>query len=324
MKPKSINSLMADLRAEKGLNIKGSAQKRKLRYMGYFHGYKGYRFFSAPANLLPFTEFNDLQAVYDFDANMKSLFYGKLMFIETAIKNFSLEYILTLCNDPSFNTVYKTLCTDYKSHAVGTGKYKTAMEHRLNMRNHVYELTSKNYKKSIVSHFYDKDKPVPIWAIFELMTLGEFAEFVSCLDVTTRKNIEKSIGLRSGIDTEGKLLETILYTIKDLRNAVAHNGTIFDTRFKTSNINNRLTRYITQETKVADVTFDTIVDYLILISMLMKQIQCGKTEMLSFVRQFEELCDVFRRGVPFSIFSTVIHTDSKSKIAALKVFIKTD
>ena len=39
-KPKSINALMAYMRDEKGLSISGSSDKKKLRYMGYFHGYK--------------------------------------------------------------------------------------------------------------------------------------------------------------------------------------------------------------------------------------------------------------------------------------------
>ena len=50
-KPKSINALMAYMRDEKGLSISGSSDKKKLRYMGYFHGYKGYRFHNNPANM---------------------------------------------------------------------------------------------------------------------------------------------------------------------------------------------------------------------------------------------------------------------------------
>ena len=41
---KSINSLMAHLRDEKLIDIRGSLHKRKLRNLGYYHGYKGYRF----------------------------------------------------------------------------------------------------------------------------------------------------------------------------------------------------------------------------------------------------------------------------------------
>lgn len=41
--PMSINSLMKYIRKNKRINISGSTQKRKLRYMGYFHGYESLR-----------------------------------------------------------------------------------------------------------------------------------------------------------------------------------------------------------------------------------------------------------------------------------------
>src|SRR5699024_4589296 len=41
---RTINSLMAYLRDRKNIDIRGSSHKRKLRNMGYYHGYKGYRF----------------------------------------------------------------------------------------------------------------------------------------------------------------------------------------------------------------------------------------------------------------------------------------
>ena len=59
---KSINSLMAHLRDEKLIDIRGSLHKRKLRNLGYYHGYKGYRFIkntSMPINLTNFDEINE-------------------------------------------------------------------------------------------------------------------------------------------------------------------------------------------------------------------------------------------------------------------------
>ncbi|MFQ7713919.1 MAG: Abi family protein [Agathobacter rectalis] len=38
-----------------------------------------------------------------------------------------------------------------------------------------------------MNHYYDKDQPLPIWAILELISLGEFGTFVGCLDQNTRK-----------------------------------------------------------------------------------------------------------------------------------------
>ncbi len=44
MSYKTTDGLMRHLR-ESGIDISGSLQKRQLINTGYFHGYKGYRFF---------------------------------------------------------------------------------------------------------------------------------------------------------------------------------------------------------------------------------------------------------------------------------------
>ena len=93
-KPKSINALMGYMRDVKGINIKGSNDKKKLRYMGYFHGYKGYRYHNNPANTYTFNSFDEVQAIYDFDMAMKTMFYPEIMFLETTFKNYVLEVIL--------------------------------------------------------------------------------------------------------------------------------------------------------------------------------------------------------------------------------------
>mgnify|MGYP007064450339 FL=1 len=43
-RPKTTDALMRYLREEKGISISGSSQKRKLMNIGYYHGYKGYRY----------------------------------------------------------------------------------------------------------------------------------------------------------------------------------------------------------------------------------------------------------------------------------------
>ena len=49
MSYKSIDGLMRHLR-NSGIAIEGSTQKRQLMNTGYFHGYKGYRFFKHSGN----------------------------------------------------------------------------------------------------------------------------------------------------------------------------------------------------------------------------------------------------------------------------------
>ncbi len=62
--------------------------------MGYFHGYKGYRYYNSPSSLLLYSNFNELQAVYEFDMDLKAILYPQIMFLETTIKNYALENIL--------------------------------------------------------------------------------------------------------------------------------------------------------------------------------------------------------------------------------------
>lgn len=250
-KPKSINSLMSYMREVKGVYIEGSGDKRKLRNMGYYHGYKGYRYHNNPTNMYSFKSFDEIQAIYDFDMGMKTMFYPEIMFLETAFKNYALEVILDTAKSKRFADIYAKLLTDYKAYAIGSNDYKKAIKKRMDLRNKVYSLISRDYgKRFIVNHYYDKDQPLPIWAIFELISLGEFGNFIDCLNQNTRKGISKSIGIKTTYDSDGKLLPQIVYALKDLRNAVAHNNTVFDTRFKTGKVNQRIGKCITAETGI--------------------------------------------------------------------------
>lgn len=323
MRPKTTNALMAYLRDNKHIKINGSLQKKKLRYMGYFHGYKGYRYFNSPTSLLPYTDFNELQAVYDFDMKLKSLIYPQIMFLETALKNYALECIISDCKSERFADIFANSLTAHKQYAKGTNKYNKAMSMRLKLREHVYGTISRDYKKPIVNHYYGKDKPVPIWAIFELLSLGEFGNFILCLKKSIKINLSKFIGIKTSYDPDGKLTELFVFTIKDLRNAIAHNGTIFDTRFKTSSINNRISAYIEKETNLIGVNFDSIVDYIILIAFMLKLLNCNKKDVLNFVLEFEKICETLYKQVPTNIYMRIIYSNTRNKLKTLKQFCKT-
>lgn len=320
--PKSVNALMAYMRKEKHIEITGANQKRKLRNMGYFHGYKGYRFCNAPQNLFPYTNFNELQAVYTFDLKLKAEMYTQIMFTETALKNYALEVLIKIGKSEKFTDIFSKVLNDYKAYPVGSKRYKDAVKKRLTLRNKIYSVIARDYDKNfIVSHYYDKDEPVPIWAIFESLTLGEFGNLLQCMNLQARLEMSHSLGLNRSDDADGKLTEQIVFLLKDLRNAVAHNNVVFDTRFKGHHISNRIKNYISKETGVKNVNFGTIVDYIILITFVMKKCGCSKTEMKQFVAHFSQLYEELRASVPLEIYSKIIHTDTRTKLIKLKCFI---
>ncbi len=322
MQPKSINALMSYMRDIKGIQISGSLQKRKLRYIGYFHGYKGYRYCNSPNALLPYTSFNELQSVYDFDMQIKALFYPQIMFLETTIKNYALEEIINQTKSKRFADAYTLLMNDYKSYRVGTPQYKTAISKRMAVRNKVYGNISRDYgKNNIIVHYYDKDEPVPIWAIIEILSLGEFGNLYACLNINTRQAIASSIGINRAVDNDGRMIEKIVFCLKDLRNAIAHNNTIFDTRFKTGSINKRISLYISSETGILNIDFNSMVDYVILVSFMLRILKRNKSDILSFIQQFENAYETLRKNVPTTIYSRIIFTDTKTKLQALKKFL---
>ena len=137
MKVKTINSLMKYLRDKKGISIQGSAQKRKLKNIGYYHGYKGYRFVNKPKNLIKYSDFNELLCVYEFDMQIKSLIYPQIMFLETAFKNYALDNIIRMTDSDRFADAYSKAMLEYKNNKIGTDAYKKAIQKRLNLRNRI-------------------------------------------------------------------------------------------------------------------------------------------------------------------------------------------
>lgn len=245
------------------------------------------------------------------------------MFLETTIKNYALEAIICETKSDQFTDVYNIAMNDYKTYPINDQRFKAALEKRLNVRNKIYSVISRDYGRSnMVNHYYNNDRPLPIWAIFELLSLGEFGNFISCLNLKIRRDISRSIGIKTSVDPDGKMVEKIIFVLKDLRNAVAHNNTVFDGRFRTRNIDGRIARYITAETQVNNITFGSIIDYILLIAFTMTLLERNKTEILLFIKQFEDICQKLNKSVPFNIYSKIVYTDTNVKLNTFKSYIK--
>lgn len=321
---KTIDSLMRYLREEHSINIHGSNQKRKLRNIGYYHGYKGYRFIKTPSNPINFSDFNQIDSLNKFDRDLKALIYPKIMFLETALKNYVLEIVLDESKTNSFSIIYDKILTNYKKYPIGSKKYYSAFKKRLRVRDQIYNTLTRDFNndKQIVQHFYHKDMQVPIWGIFEALTLGDFGNFVSCLSESAKKKISKELKLNQPCDSDGSLTEKIIYLLKDLRNSVAHNNVIFDCRFKSSSVSKSLVKSLELDTNIELISFDTIVDYIILIVYLLKNLEVSKTDLNKFVTSFEDTVGSFRSSMPTSIFNKIIYPNTHNKILRLKTFIK--
>ena len=69
------------------------------------------------------------------------------------------------------------------------------------------------------------------------------------------------------------------------------------------------------------VNFKTIGDYVILVCYYLKLLHTPKTEIRTFIREFEHITESYRTSVDPSVASIVIHPDLPSRMELLKKFI---
>lgn len=323
---KTTAALMRHLR-KSGIAINGGKQKRQLVNTGYFHGYKGYRFFESSQRRLPFVSYDEVYATIQYDSELKSLMYGKIMYIETAVKNIALESILVNAHSESIQDMYDKVVSGY-SNAPATAtpeQKKKLQQNKLNLQNSIQSSLAYAYKKNNprITHFYNNVgySDVPVWALFEIMTMGDLGYLLSCLTYDVRNDISKRLGINLSCDTDRQLIYKYIYTLKDLRNAIAHNAVVFDTRFRNIDPTSAMKQCLKLDIGLPYVNFKTIGDYIVLMCYYMKLLKVSKTEIKAFIREFERITDNYMRMVNVNVAAIVVHPDLKRRMNTLKNFL---
>lgn len=320
---KSTDGLMRHLR-NNGIAISGSSQKQQLINTGYFHGYKGYRFFISSSNQLPFTSYNEIYSTIQYDTKLKSLLYGKMMFIETALKNIALNTIMAEIGSSSIYDMYDKVVSSYKNAPTSTSDdiKKKYQNNKLNLQGSIQNSVAAAYRKDNqkITHFYHNVNynEVPIWAIFEILTMGDFGYLLSCLTIDMREKISRAIGINLSSDTYRALVYKYVYALKDLRNAIAHNDVVYDTRFRKMDPSRPMKQCLILEMGLPYMNFRTIGDYIILICYYLKLLKVPKTEIKAFIREFEKITSEYQNSVNPSVAAITIHPDLASRMTILK------
>lgn len=322
---KTTNGLMRHLR-NNGIAISGS-EKRQLINTGYFHGYKGYRFFKSSGTRLPFTTYKEIYATIQYDSALKTLLYGKIMYIETAVKNIVIESILEKAKSESIQAMYDKVVSSYVNTPANftVEQKKKVQQYKLSLQKDIQDRLVYAYKKGNpkIAHFYNNVgySDVPIWALFEILTMGDLGFLLSCLIYDVREDISKRIGINLSCDTKRELVYKYIYILKDLRNAIAHNSVVFDTRFRNIDPTNAMKRCLTIEIGLPYVNFKTIGDYIILMCYYLKMLKVSKTEIKAFIREFEKTTNEYKNSVNRNVAAIVVHPDLNSRMMALKNYI---
>ena len=106
-----------------------------------------------------------------------------------------------------------------------------------------------------------------------------------------------------------------------MRNAIAHNGVVFDTRFNNINITPAMESCLKNDVGLPYFNLKTIGDYIILISYYLKLLHVSKTEVKAFIHDFEKITAKYKKSVNPSIYTMVVHSDLQKRMTILKQFI---
>lgn len=324
MSYKTINSLMKHLR-DTGVNINGSSEKRQLINSGYFHGYKGYRFFGVAGNKMPFTEYKDVEATIEYDCKLKAAIYSRMMYIETALKNVALIVIMQMAKSENMQDIYDRVLSSYNnsSTTLNTKDRQNIQKSKLAIISSITKSVLNAYRNNNpkIAHYINNNKDMPLWAVFEILMMGDFGHFIEGLDFRTRDAIDKELRINVAVDTDRNFVYKFIYVLKDLRNAVAHNAVVFDTRFQSYRLSKVIPRYLVREIGLPYVNFKTIGDYIVLMVFIMKLLGVTKTDCKSFVKDVEKAVDEYQSKVDPLVFVKVVHPDFRNRMQMLKNFI---
>lgn len=244
------------------------------------------------------------------------------MQLETSLKNHTIAVIVNN-NYTDLNTIFEFYLNHYKEFKRDSGKYKNEMKIRLQLKQNFDGVIARNYVGSpIIQHYVHNNKSVPLWAIFELITLGDYGNFLICLDTNTRLKLEEKVGIVDKVnDTDGSMLPRHVFIIKELRNAIAHNSIVFDCRFKGMRIKNSLKHQLELATNISNINFDSIVDYLILIIYYQKGLRKNRTTIRFLVKEFRILINDLKLSINKATFDKILGTDVYNKLNSLNRYI---
>lgn len=146
---------------------------------------------------------------------------------------------------------------------------------------------------------------------------------MSCLCAADKVKISKAVGTyNTAVDRDGVLLEKHIFIFKELRNAVAHNSVIFDTRFRTISVSGVIKNQLSQEFSISNIDFTTILDYVILLLHYLKPLGFSKTELKRLVRDIERSIKDFETSLNNNtILFSILGSNYKNKLLKINSFL---
>lgn len=123
--------------------------------MGYYHGYKQYRFVkkSNSDGILSITSFEEIVAIYNFGMELKGLFYPIVMLVETALKNRVIDSLVAESSS-GIEDILDNQLACYEDYAGENEKYdKKFVQYNETKQNILDTIEYYSDKNEVIKHY---------------------------------------------------------------------------------------------------------------------------------------------------------------------------
>lgn len=184
----------------------------------------------------------------------------------------------------------------------------------------------RSYKNDLVKHYVDRDDDAPVWSVFEVMTLGDLTSVCRSLPDEILADIASDLGL---LHANPGIVINIVETIRPLRNAVAHNGAVFDSRFSQSVKYPKTDRNLAAVGELLDedlsigyrLNFNSIIDYIVLLAYLLTLLTHQKKRSRDFLRKCLRELEKLESAVGVDTYMMIVGSGDRQKYGFIEGFI---
>lgn len=220
---KTLDQLV-ELLKSRGVDIPDDAEadyaKRVLEKHGYYNLINGYNklFLDTSSDTVKYrkgTSMHEINALYQFDRVLRSIFFRYILEVETHIK--------------SLISYYFSQAHGHKNYLIYTNFNTALRDSEVKITNLIAEIQKQTAGRSSdpsISHYLKIHGYIPLWVLNNILTLGTISKFYSLMLPTERQSVSRQFKM---MDNE---LENSLLYISTVRNFCAHGNRLYCFRTK--------------------------------------------------------------------------------------------
>lgn len=220
---KTYEELVCKLRDEKNLSIPDEARViellKKHSYFSLVSGYKAL-FKQTDGTYLPGTTIEDLLALFEFDNQLRAIFFSSIQIIEKHIKSLLSHTFVAKYGDEQKEYLnplnYSCICATPKA------TYSKCEEVRRLVHGFKCIVTSP-FDHKYIEHQWNAHRNVPLWVCIKAVTLGTTSKMYSLCT----QDVQATISKEFPVVTEHQLVG-MLDLLTRIRNVCAHNERLYD------------------------------------------------------------------------------------------------